>query len=63
MEITTTKYQGVLESNRKDNTLALAKNIAFDENKIGEESNDIKSVISTLQQQINEINNLLNLIK
>lgn len=61
MEITTTKYQGVLESNRKDSTLALAKNIAFDETKIGEENNDIKSIITTLQQQINEINNLLKL--
>lgn len=63
MEVTTTKYQGILESNRKDNTLAFAKNIAFDEDKIGTENNDIKSIISTLQQQIEEINNLLKLEK
>lgn len=56
-----TNYPGILKSNRADNTLAFAENIAFDEDKLNDKNNNLKTIINNLQNQINELNNLLKL--
>lgn len=60
MAVNYTDYPGILKSNRADNTLAFAENIAFDENNLGGDNN-LKAIITNLQNQINELNNLLKL--
>lgn len=60
MAVNYTNYSGILKSNRVDKTLAFAENIAFDENNLGGDNN-LKAIITNLQNQINELNNLLKL--
>ena len=60
MAINYTNYLCILKSNRADKTLAFAENIAFDENTLGGDNN-LKAIITNLQNQINELNNLLKL--
>lgn len=60
MAVNYTNYPGILKSNRPDKTLAFAENIAFDENNLGGDNN-LKAIITNLQNQINELNNLLKL--
>lgn len=61
MAINYTNYPGILKSNRVDKTLAFAENIAFDEKNTLGGDNNLKAIITNLQNQINELNNLLKL--
>ena len=61
MAINYTNYPSILKSNRVDKTLAFAENIAFDEKNTLGGDNNLKTVITNLQNQINELNNLLKL--